>query len=55
MLLNGAYLIERERTSEVREAVDVLQEEWRSLGFTIELTGPWPPYNFVAGAAGVTS
>jgi Gas vesicle synthesis protein GvpL/GvpF len=55
MLLNGAYLIERDRIGEVREAVEGLQEEWCSLGFTIELTGPWPPYNFVAGAAGVMS
>jgi Gas vesicle synthesis protein GvpL/GvpF len=55
MLLNGAYLIERDRTSELSEAVEVLHEEWHSLGFTIELTGPWPPYNFVSGAAGVMS
>jgi hypothetical protein len=55
MLLNGAYLIERDRTAELREAVEALHEEWAPLGFTIELTGPWPPYNFVSGAAGVLS
>lgn len=55
MLLNGAYLIERERTGELRAAAATLQEEWSALGFTIELTGPWPPYNFVSGAAGVLS
>jgi antitoxin (DNA-binding transcriptional repressor) of toxin-antitoxin stability system len=55
MLLNGAYLIARDRTPQLREAVRALQEEWCSLGFTIELTGPWPPYNFVSGAAGVMS
>jgi hypothetical protein len=55
MLLNGAYLIERDRTAELREAVAALQDEWAALGFTIELTGPWPPYNFVSGAAGVLS
>ncbi|HEY2437704.1 MAG TPA: GvpL/GvpF family gas vesicle protein [Solirubrobacteraceae bacterium] len=55
MLLNGAYLVERDRTGELGEAVAALQEEWQPLGFTIELTGPWPPYNFVSGAAGVSS
>lgn len=55
MLLNGAYLVERDRVAEFREAARALQEEWRGEGFTIELTGPWPPYNFVSGAAGVMS
>jgi hypothetical protein len=55
MLLNGAYLVERGRTEEIRAAARALEEEWGPLGFTIELTGPWPPYNFVSGAAGVMS
>jgi len=41
--------------AESPEAARALQEEWRGEGFTIELTGPWPPYNFVSGAAGVMS
>ncbi len=55
MLLNGAYLVERDRAPEIMQAIESLQEEWGPLGFTIELTGPWPPYNFVSGAAGVMS
>jgi Gas vesicle synthesis protein GvpL/GvpF len=55
MLLNGVYLIDRGRTAELRDTVEGLQEEWSTLGFAIELTGPWPPYNFVSGAAGVLS
>ncbi len=55
MLLNGVYLIDRGRTAELRDAVEGLREEWSPLGFAIELTGPWPPYNFVSGAAGVMS
>jgi Gas vesicle synthesis protein GvpL/GvpF len=55
MLFNGAYLTERGRTAELRAVVEGLHQEWCSLGFTIELTGPWPPYNFVSGAAGVMS
>lgn len=55
MLLNSVHLIERERREELEQAVAGLQEEWASLGFTIDLTGPWPPYNFVSGADGVLS
>ncbi len=53
MLLNAAYLIERDRAAEVQAALTSLQGEWSSLGFVIELTGPWPPYNFVFGVAGM--
>ena len=49
MLLNGAYLVEAERVEGLRELVAELEERHRPLGARIELTGPWPPYNFVPG------
>ncbi|HLI60634.1 MAG TPA: GvpL/GvpF family gas vesicle protein [Solirubrobacteraceae bacterium] len=49
MVLNAAYLVERERTEELRGIVGELGERHRELGARIELTGPWPPYNFVPG------
>lgn len=48
MVLNAAYLVERERTDELRRIVTELEEHHGALGARIELTGPWPPYNFVA-------
>jgi Gas vesicle synthesis protein GvpL/GvpF len=56
MLLNGAYLVEAERVDGLRERVGELEERHRTLGARIELTGPWPPYNFLPGArtAGLT-
>ena len=57
MLLNGAYLVETPKVSRLRELVDELHERHRELGVRLELTGPWPPYNFIprdaatAGAA----
>jgi len=48
MVLNAAYLVERERTDELRRLVAELEEHHGGLGARIELTGPWPPYNFVA-------
>lgn len=55
MLLNGAYLVEDARRRELYESVGALQEEWQARGFVIELTGPWPAYNFVGDAAGIVS
>lgn len=51
MLLNGAYLVAREREHEFEEAIASLREQWEESGFELELTGPWPPYNFVSGSA----
>jgi hypothetical protein len=55
MLLNGAYLVETPKLGRLRELVDELQDRHRGLGVRLELTGPWPPYNFMprdAAAAG---
>ena len=51
MLLNGSYLVEDDRVESFRALVDALAERYRPLGFSFELTGPWPPYNFVASRA----
>jgi len=47
MLLNGAYLVETPKVERLRGLVDELHERHRDLGVRLELTGPWPPYNFV--------
>jgi hypothetical protein len=49
MLLNGAYLVEAERVDGLRALVAELEERHRELGARIQLTGPWPPYNFIPG------
>lgn len=51
MLLNAAYLIDDERREALRAQVEGLDAEYAPDGFALELTGPWPPYNFVAPAA----
>jgi hypothetical protein len=49
MFLNGAYLVESERIEQFRAALAALAAEHADrAGF--ELTGPWPPYNFVEAA-----
>ena len=54
MLLNGAYLVEATRVDGLRELVAELEEHHRDLGVRIELTGPWPPYNFLPGGRTAT-
>lgn len=51
MLLNGAYLVSREHEQELAQMADSLRERWSASGFQLELTGPWPPYNFVSPSA----
>jgi hypothetical protein len=48
MVLNAAYLVERERTEELHRLIAELEAHHRGLGARIELSGPWPPYNFVS-------
>jgi hypothetical protein len=43
MVLNGAYLIDDARRGELSDVIAGLEGE-------LELTGPWPPYNFAAVA-----
>jgi hypothetical protein len=49
MVLNAAYLVEVEKVHRLREVVEELRERHGALGAELQLTGPWPPYNFVPG------
>jgi hypothetical protein len=51
MLLNGAYLIADERRAELDALVTTLAASYDELGYSLELTGPWPPYNFAGSLA----
>jgi hypothetical protein len=43
-----AFLVRREGFAPFRAEAERLAEEYAPLGFRLELTGPWPAYNFVA-------
>ena len=43
MLLNGAYLLPADGANRFHDAVDELAERY---AVVLEVTGPWPPYNF---------
>jgi Gas vesicle synthesis protein GvpL/GvpF len=46
MILNGAYLVRSQDSLDA--VVETLTERYGGSGVTFEVTGPWPPYNFVA-------
>jgi hypothetical protein len=51
MVLNGAYLVERDRAADLRALVAALEEREQGHGARIALAGPFPPYSFVPEAA----
>jgi hypothetical protein len=53
MLLNGAYLVPTDG-GDLEEAVAGLARQYAELGVSFEVTGPWPPYNFVPKEVGVS-
>ncbi|MYL49221.1 gas vesicle protein GvpF [Halobacillus litoralis] len=46
MLLNGAYLIDREKEEAFDQKVNELHERWKEY-VDFKYTGPWPAYNFI--------
>ncbi|MGI8499063.1 MAG: GvpL/GvpF family gas vesicle protein [Gemmatimonadaceae bacterium] len=46
MIMNAAFLVEREREKEFDERVKEISRKYEEL-LTFKYTGPWPPYNFV--------
>ena len=41
-----AFLVSRSRFDEFRVAAETMAEKYAASGFKLELTGPWPAYNF---------
>ena len=52
LVLNGAFLVERQKLDAFRAAVGALVRELQPRGLSFDFTGPWPPYNFVGDADG---
>jgi hypothetical protein len=46
MILNAAFLVDRDRETHFDEAVKDISRKYEAL-LTFKYTGPWPPYNFV--------
>jgi Gas vesicle synthesis protein GvpL/GvpF len=49
MLTNAACLVDSAGLERLRRVAAEMEERYAALGARVELTGPWPPYNFVPG------
>jgi len=46
MILNTAFLIEKEKVARFCQQVKRLIKKYEPMGLEIEVSGPWPPYSF---------
>ena len=51
ILLDAAFLVHRGRVKPFQAAVRKAASRFQRDGYELTLTGPWPPYNFVAESA----
>jgi hypothetical protein len=52
MILNSAFLLDRDEVDDFQNMVDTLKMHYEAKGFFIDCTGPWPPYNFCGLSSG---
>jgi len=52
MVLNSAFLIDKDEVGDFQNMVDALKMHYEVKGFLIDCTGPWPPYNFCGLSSG---
>lgn len=46
IILNAAYLVNREDVAKFRNKVENLKETYKGNGFIFHISGPWAPYSF---------
>lgn len=47
MAFNYSFLLEKEKIKDFKDEVIKFQREFGNIGIKAELTGPWPPYDFL--------
>lgn len=47
MILNTVYLVERDKAARFCNRGKRLVKKYESMGLDLEVSGPWPPYNFI--------
>jgi hypothetical protein len=55
MLLNGAYLVGRADQARFLELVGEIADDSSTKGLSVEVSGPWPAYNFTGSAEAATT
>jgi hypothetical protein len=55
MLLNGAYLVGRADQAQFLALVGEMADDSSTKGLSVEVSGPWPAYNFTGSAEAATT
>ena len=55
MLLNGAYLVGRADQARFLELVGEIADDSSTKGLSVEVSGPWPAFNFTGSAEAATT
>ena len=53
MILNAAFLIDREALEIFKNEIDKVLNEYKNYGLEFQFSGPWPPYSFAKMKRGV--
>jgi hypothetical protein len=48
MILNATFFVGKQRVSDFIPTAHLLQEKYRDIGFSFDVTGPWPPFSFIS-------
>ena len=48
MILNATFLVHKNKVADFIRTSDILRIKNSNIGFSIETTGPWPPFSFIS-------
>jgi len=48
MILNASFLVKKSNVADFNNSVDLLKKKDANSGFSIETSGPWPPFSFIS-------
>lgn len=48
MILNAVFFIDKKKTADFVRLANLQEGKYRSVGFSFDVTGPWPPFSFVS-------
>lgn len=47
MILNSVFLVDKRHFNKFRQSLNKMLEKYKHFGLEVELSGPWPAYNFL--------
>jgi hypothetical protein len=48
MILNAGFLVDRNQAKDFQKTAENIRKKHGNFGFSIEMTGPWPPFSFIS-------